>query len=88
MSDVEFITEVNHRRARERELGARWDEIIANREKRDKVSKTAERSCVVVSCMLAGASAAFFGFGVLKAALITAGVAAIFAFGAVAFYER
>ena len=28
MSDVEIITELNHRAARERELGERWDEIV------------------------------------------------------------
>ena len=28
MTDVEYILEANHRRARERELGERWDKIF------------------------------------------------------------
>ena len=32
MSDIEFITEMNHRRARERELGMRYAEIAKLRD--------------------------------------------------------
>ena len=87
MEDIEIITGRNHRRARERELGERWEVIVKQRKHRSNALKMAEAVCVVVACMAAGASAVFFGFGFPKSALVTCGVAAIFGFGAVAFYE-
>lgn len=87
MEDIEIITERNHRRVRERELGERWEVIVKQRKNRSNALKMAEAVCVVVACMAAGASAVFFGFGFPKSALVTCGVAAIFGFGAVAFYD-
>ena len=85
MLDVEYITAENHRRARERELGERWDAIVRNRKRQSKALKAAETVCFTVACMAAGAAAVFFGF--IKPALITAGVMAIFGLGALAFCE-
>ena len=87
MEDIEIITERNHRRVRERELGERWDAIARNRKKQSKALKTAETVCFTVACMAAGAAAVFFGFSCIKPALITAGVMAIFGLGALAFCE-
>lgn len=87
MTDVEFITAENHRRARERELGERWDVIVRSRKKQHEALKASETVCIIVACMAAGAAAVFFGFAEIKAALVTCGVAAIFALGAAAFYE-
>lgn len=52
MSDVEYILEANHRRARERELGERWDKIIRQRKRKsDGVALTAPHSKgLVVQC--------------------------------------
>jgi len=87
MLDVEYITSENHRRARERELGERWDTIVRNRRRQSKALKTAETVCFTVACIAAGAAAVFFGFGCVKPALITTGVVAIFGLGALAFCE-
>ena len=87
MLDVEYITAENHRRARERKLGERWDAIVRNRRRQSKALKTAETVCFTVACMAAGAAAVFFGFSCIKPALITAGVMAIFGLGALAFCE-
>ena len=42
MSDVEIITELNHRAARERELGERWDEIVRLRKRQKSLMKIAD----------------------------------------------
>ena len=54
MSDVEIITELNHRAARERELGERWDEIVRLRKRQKSLMKIAETACFSVACMLLG----------------------------------
>ena len=83
MSDVEIITEVNHRRAREQELGQRWDEIERKQRKSRSFLKAAETACFSVACILLGGTAVLLGFGLFKAAFTLGGAAGIFFTGAV-----
>ena len=81
MSDVEFITGVNHQRAREREWEARRAERDGLREKRERVRRTALSVCwlagaffsgmalVLLALELAGAALAFGGAAAISAAL-------------------
>ena len=71
MSDVEIITELNHRAARERELGERWDEIVRLRKRQKSLMKIAETACFSVACMLLGGTAVMLGFGLFRAAGFT-----------------
>ena len=48
MSHVENITELNHRAARERELGEWWDEIVRLRNRKKSLMKIAETDCFSV----------------------------------------
>ena len=54
MSDVEYILEANHRRARERELGERWDKIIRQRKRKSELLKASEAFCFSIGCVLLG----------------------------------
>ena len=54
MSDIEFITEMNHRRARERELGMRYAELAKLRERREKVRRQGLTCCWVGGAFLSG----------------------------------
>ena len=63
MTDVEYILEANHRRAREKELGERWDEIVRLRKRQKSLMKIAETACYSVACMLLGGTAGFLGVG-------------------------
>lgn len=83
MSDVEIITELNHRAARERELGERWDEIVRLRKRQKSLMKIAETVCFSVACMLLGGTAVLLGFGLFKSAFTLGGAAVIFFGGAV-----
>lgn len=83
MSDVEYILEANHRRARERELGERWDEIVRLRKRQKSLMKITETLCFSVACMLLGGTAVLLGFGLFKAAFTLGGAAVIFFGGAV-----
>ena len=83
MSDVEIITELNHRAARERELGERWAEIVRQRKRRYGLLKAAETVCFSVACMLLGGTAVMLGFGLFKAAVTLGGAAACFFAGAI-----
>ena len=81
MSDVEFITGVNHQRAREREWNKRRAERDGLREKRERVRRTALSVCwlsgaflsgmalVLLALELAGAALAFVGAAAISAAL-------------------
>ena len=82
MSDVETITELNHRAARERELGERWDEIVRLRKRQKSLMKIAETACFSVACMLLGGTAVMLGFGLFRAAVTLGGAAACFFVGA------
>lgn len=73
MSDVERITELNHRRAREQELGQRWDEIERKQRKSRSFLKAAETACFSVACILLGGTAVFLGLGLLHAAITVGG---------------
>lgn len=72
MNDVEFLTEMNHRRARAKELGARWEELNAKRAAQKKVRKTG----LMVLCVTGGWSSAM---GVAAFVLERIDIAAIFA---------
>lgn len=81
MQDVEFITERNHRRARERELGQRWENIERLHRKQAEMLKLTNTVCFSTGCMLIGGAAFAMGLGLFKAAVILGGLAgcAIFA---------
>lgn len=81
MTDVEIITERNHRRARERELGERWDEIVRLKRKQKGLLKIAETACFSIGCMLLGGTAVMIGFGLFRAAITLGGAAACFFVG-------
>ena len=83
MTDVEYILEANHRRAREQELGERWDEIVRLRRRQKSLMKIAETVCFSVACMLLGGTAVLLGFGLFRAAVTLGGAAACFFVGAV-----
>ena len=85
MSDIEYLTDLNQRRARERELGQRWDEIVAARKKQRRAKETAVRTCFTSACISLGAAATYFGLGWVKEALIMGGVALICFIGAAVF---
>lgn len=82
MSDVEMITELNHRRARERELGQRWHDIEALHQKQGELLKLTNTVCFSVGCMLIGGAAFAMGLGLFRAALILGGLAGCSIFGA------
>lgn len=82
MTDVEIITERNHRRARERELGERWDEIERRQKREISLLRAAGTVCFSVACVLLGGTAVLLGFGLFKAALTLGGAAACFFVGA------
>ena len=75
MTDVEYILEANHRRARERGLGERWDKA--------ELLKASEAFCFSIGCVLLGGTAVLLGFGLFKAAFTLGGAAGIFFGGAV-----
>ena len=83
MTDVELITELNHRRAREQELGERWDEIVKLHKRQKSWMKVAETACFSVACMLLGGTAVLLGFGLFRAAVTLGGAAACFFVGSV-----
>lgn len=83
MTDVEYILEANHRRARERELGERWDKIIRQRKRKSELLKASEAFCFSIGCVLLGGAAVLLGFGLFKAAFTLGGAAVIFFGGAV-----
>lgn len=83
MSDVEYILDANHRRARERELGERWDKIIRQRKRKSELLKASEAFCFSIGCVLLGGTAVLLGFGLFKAAFTLGGAAVIFFGGAV-----
>ena len=62
MSDVEYILEANHRRARERELGERWDEIERKQKRETSLLRAAGTACFSVACVLLGGTAVLLGF--------------------------
>ena len=82
MTDVEIITERNHRRARERELGERWDEIIRQRKRKSELLKASGAFCFSIGCVLLGGTAVLLGFGLFRAAVTLGGAAACFFVGA------
>lgn len=86
MSDVEIITELNHRAAREREFGERWDKIIRQRKRKSELLKASEAFCFSIGCVFLGGTAVLLGFGLFKAAFTLGGAAVIF-FGGVVLME-
>ena len=82
MTDVEIITEQNHRAARERELGERWDKIIRQRKRKSELLKASEAFCFSIGCVLLGGTAVLLGFGLFRAAVTLGGAAACFFVGA------
>lgn len=82
MTDVEIITERNHRRARERELGERWDEIERKQKRETSLLRAAGTACFSVACVLLGGTAVLLGFGLFRAAVTLGGAAACFFVGA------
>ena len=63
MSDVEFITGVNHQRAREREWNKRRAERDGLREKRERVRRTALSACWLAGAFLSGMALVLLAFG-------------------------
>ena len=88
MSDIEIITEMNHRRARERELGVRYEQITRLRERREKVRKTGLTCCWVSGAMLSGMAIVLLAFGMQLAAFIFGAVAAAVAVIGSVIYEE
>lgn len=87
MSDVEFLTEMNHRRARAKELGARWEELNAKRAAQKKVQKT---GLILLSSAGGWASAmgvAAFVLGRIDIAAIFAAVALAAIIGGSVLYD-
>ena len=82
-TDVEYILEANHRRARERELGEQWDKIIRQRKRKSELLKASEAFCFSIGCVLLGGTAVLLGFGLFEAAFTLGGAAVIFFGGAV-----
>ena len=82
MTDVEYILEANYRRARERELGERWDKIIRQRKRKSELLKASEAFCFSIGCVLLGGTAVLLGFGLFRAAVTLGGAAACFFVGA------
>jgi hypothetical protein len=94
MSDIEFITEMNHRRARERELGMRYAEIARLRERRERLRERRERvrrqgltCCWVGGAFLSGMALVLLAFGAQLPALIFGTVAAVVAVAGSVLYE-
>lgn len=81
MSDVEMITELNHRRAREKELGQRWHDIEALHRKQGALLKLTNTVCFSVGCMLIGGAAFAMGLGLFRAAVMCGGLAGCCFFG-------
>lgn len=70
MSDVEFLTEMNHRRAREKELGARWEALNERRRQQKKVQKTGLILLSSAGGWLSAAGVVAFILGCMEAAVI------------------
>jgi hypothetical protein len=87
MSDIEFITEMNHRRARERELGMRYAELAKLRERREKVRRQGMTCCWVGGAFLYGMALGLLAFGAQLPALIIGTVAAVVAVAGSVLYE-
>ena len=86
MEDIEIITERNHRRARERELGMRYAELAKLRE-RERVRRQGMTCCWVGGAFLYGMALGLLAFGAQLPALIIGTVAAVVAVGGSALYE-
>jgi len=82
MQDVEMITGLNHRRARERELGQRWSSIEKLHRRQSEMLKLTNTVCFSVGCMLIGGAAFAMGLGLFRAALILGGLSGCCFFGA------
>lgn len=87
MSDVEFITAENHRRAREVERMERSAETARLQKKRQSLLRSAASMCFIVASAAALAAAVSFGAADYEAAIASAGISAIFAVGAATLYE-
>lgn len=79
MSDVEFLTEMNHRRARERELGARWEALNEKRKQQKKAQKTG----LMVLCTAGGWSSALGVAAFVLGRIDIAGIFAVVALAAI-----
>lgn len=77
MSDVELITGVNHKRAREREWEARRAERDGLREKRERVRQTALSVCWLAGAFLSGMALVLLALELAGEALAFGGAAAI-----------
>ena len=87
MEDIEIITERNHRRIRERELGMRYAELAKLRERREKVRRQGMTCCWVGGAFLYGMALVLLAFGAQLPALIIGTVAAVVAVAGSALYE-
>ena len=87
MSDVEFITETNHQRAREREWKKRRAERDGLREKRERVRRTALSVCWLAGAFLSGMALVLLALELAGAALAFGGAAAISAVLGSVLYE-
>lgn len=87
MEDVEIITERNHRRVRERELGMRYAELAKLRERREKVRRQGLTCCWVGGAFLSGMALVLLAFGAQLPALIFGAVAAVVAVAGSVLYE-
>lgn len=87
MSDVEFITGINHQRAREREWAERRAEKASLREKRERVRRTALSVCWLAGAFLPGMALVLLALELVGAALAFGGAAAISAVLGSVLYE-
>lgn len=87
MSDVEFITGVNHQRARERECNERRAKRDGLREKRERVRRTALSVCWLAGAFLSGMALVLLAVELAGAALAFGGAAAISAVLGSVLYE-
>lgn len=87
MSDVEFITGVNHQRAREREWNERRAEKASLREKRERARRTALSVCWLAGAFLSGMALVLLALELASAALAFGGAAAISAVLGSVLYE-
>lgn len=87
MEDIEIITERNHRRIRERELGMRYAELAKLRERREKVRRQGLTCCWVGGAFLSGMALVLLAFGAQLPAMIFGAVAAVVAVAGSVLYE-
>lgn len=81
MSDIEMMTMQNHERARQRELGERWERLKQLRGRRERARREGMAVCFFATAFVLGASATALAVGNVRAALAALVVAGLMAVG-------